>query len=365
VNEPRQDAAALESDAANSGQDVDPSRLPRQRPHQSHCLNSERGDSSARHEGSCEEPAAEWQRVGANPREELAIVRLWRPKVDELRLPPIERTATLRARLSLARSGGILAHGAGGAVVLKHLMRAGAVCVCLLAAGCGSSTSTPGAAGSTSAGSDGANGGAANANASAGSAQGGAANANASAGSAQGGSPANADTCQPIVPCGGSVVGMWRINQYCADLVSIPIPFHECPEASVRSGTELSGTISFDANGSMQADLQELLYVHAHIPASCASEADCRVFESGFAPMPRASGDGCVYDVKDGCTCSKTQRAPQPATGSYQVLASQLTVSTSITAYPLAMASFCASGNALLLQTTDRNGQLSVSTLAK
>ncbi|MGC4093182.1 MAG: hypothetical protein QM756_35905 [Polyangiaceae bacterium] len=87
--------------------------------------------------------------------------------------------------------------------------------------------------------------------------------------------------CTPFNPCGGNVVGTWKIVGFCQDADDSPDP--DCAEAQVTYTTD--ATAIFNADGTFAAS--GTLTTHRFMPAACAQ------YCSGCAP---SADGGCVCD---------------------------------------------------------------------
>lgn len=248
------------------------------------------------------------------------------------------------------------------------MSRSNAVCVLVLievVTACGGTSSDPapvGSSGAAGASQQASGGGAAGARATGGTganATGGGAGGMNAAGSVGLGTGGMADmsdpgsgTCTQFAPCGGSLVGTWRIDSLCASLPgffpSSAIPgFANCTNAT--EGLTASGSIAFLADGTLDNSQVEL-GATLTIPASCSpTTTSCNALAGTFGSCLQSAAGSCI------CTTSnQTQSNPETyrASGDQVVLSTLRTSGTTNvqTAY------YCVSGTKLLLRGRSGTG---------
>lgn len=89
-----------------------------------------------------------------------------------------------------------------------------------------------------------------------------------------------AGSCGAFTPCGGSVVGTWEIQEFCA---SGSVTDSECPGAtSSVSGIKASGTISFNADMTTTSNMTFSGSMKTTLPASCLMGVTCAQLDAFF-----------------------------------------------------------------------------------
>ena len=242
----------------------------------------------------------------------------------------------------------------------------------LLACACGGSSETKGVGGASpgvtldqgGGGSDALGGGGANglagANSRAGAASAGAGSSGAGssgagssgAGSSGAGAPNNGSTCPVVVPCGGDLVGDWKVKQECVQIGEDAIA-GLCPGATIGV-TDLTadGTVSFKADNTMTSSGNFSFTETIRFPTSCMTADQCRTYAIALSAEPSVMNPQCVYDALTGCSCTMTSSQATMNSGTYQVQGSTVTITSAAGAQP-EVDSFCVSGNTLsIAQTT-------------
>ncbi len=90
-------------------------------------------------------------------------------------------------------------------------------------------------------------------------------------GGSSGGTPGGqVGNCMPVAPCGGNLVGTWKIVDSCSAGTASPNP--SCPgETTQVSSLSVSGTYTFNGDGTYSASLSETAAETITIPTSCLS----------------------------------------------------------------------------------------------
>jgi len=164
-------------------------------------------------------------------------------------------------------------------------------------------------------------------------------------GSGAGGSTGGADggiNCNSVTTaCGGNVVGTWKITQTCLsatqDLSST------CPGASAIYDFTLSGTATYNTDGTYSSADTVSALVHEHFPSGCMPFGfTCAQLEQ----MAMDAGTGnCSTDTQGGCNCDAvTPVTSSSATGTYSASGGTLTTMHDGTT---SLASYCVEGNLL------------------
>jgi hypothetical protein len=118
---------------------------------------------------------------------------------------------------------------------------------------------------------------------------------------------------------GGDIVGTWEIQGACVDLPVNPLE-ETCPEATIDLATNMSGTVSFNDDGTYDVAITLSSNFSFTLPASCVTEGvDCQA----------DLGDDettCESDGAGGCSCTQTgSEETQENSGTYEVSGSTIT----------------------------------------
>lgn len=141
--------------------------------------------------------------------------------------------------------------------------------------------------------------------------------ARSGAGAGAGGAKQNsvADAECAFAPCGGSVLGNWKIRRACPTL----LPVGKCPAASLEpKNVSISGTFGFGADGTLTFDIRSSGSWDGVVPASCVPNADCSAVAKTLY-QPNAPAASCTSDGNGGCKCSSPATPLQTGTMPYRV----------------------------------------------
>lgn len=228
----------------------------------------------------------------------------------------------------------------------------------VLVCACGGSAESGGAGGASSAGaaakggesSNGASGSPAtsNPNGSSGAGASGAGNVSVSSG----------DSCPAFTPCGGELLGDWKLEQMCLQ-IAVPAALTAfCPDVKLTlSPVRATGTVSFKADNTMTSSAEVSFDEHIQFPTSCLTEDLCSSYASQLSTAPGVTTGHCDYDTSTGCSCTLTSSQPSMNSGTYQVQGGNVTVTNATGA--MEVDSFCVSANTLRVRGPSRNGNSS------
>jgi hypothetical protein len=144
-----------------------------------------------------------------------------------------------------------------------------------------------------------------------------------------------------FVACGGSLVGTWQYVAECFDKTP-SVGNEACPITSMTTDMQVTGSITFNADGSWTGDDSSTTAYAYSLPATCIDAAGCA--NERFT----LSADNCVFDATSGCLCTVQYSIAVTQHGTYTVAGDQLTI---VAVYPNTTTSatyaFCTSGNTL------------------
>jgi len=111
------------------------------------------------------------------------------------------------------------------------------------------------------------------------------------------------------------VVGIWTVQSGC--VATIP-PVPSCRQATQRESMQVSGTVTFRADGTYSVSTVLGLTKTVDLPANCLGGADCAGLQSSLASQSGVTSATCTAAAPSGCTCTEVL-APQPNndTGTY------------------------------------------------
>lgn len=131
-------------------------------------------------------------------------------------------------------------------------------------------------------------------------------------------------TCDPLVPCGGDVVGTWDVTGGCIE-APIPSELMSCPGATVTGSGRARGRVVFD--GAIAHRLaQSEVTVEVFVPSLCAS------FVGGCAGIEdmlqmQVPDSACVMETA-GCVCAARQTLTIDDGDAYTIEGNEIVSST-------------------------------------
>ena len=173
----------------------------------------------------------------------------------------------------------------------------------------------------------------------------------------EGGAPsACADLVAAYEPCGGDVVGTWRVRQGCLALSLAELDADECPD-ELPAELAPEGTLAFGGDGVLVDEVEATVVLDAHVDDRCL-EAVGR----GLAPPDqlcalvqeeahdRGFEGSCVH--VGGCACRLSGALPARGTRRWVVDGTALRDPDDATV----AADFCVDGDALTVRSVDDAG---------
>jgi hypothetical protein len=111
------------------------------------------------------------------------------------------------------------------------------------------------------------------------------------------------DSCGRVAPCGGEVVGAWKLSSACS--TAPPLPAKLCAAATVRhSSFDVSGTATFGADLSFSLDANASGTIEVSVPTSCLTFGDATATCAQITPQAPAGVDVQCVESGDGCLCT-------------------------------------------------------------
>jgi hypothetical protein len=165
-----------------------------------------------------------------------------------------------------------------------------------------------------------------------------------------GGTPSN---CGKVAPCGGDIVGAWKVIDACPT-GSGTVP--NCPGATVKvSSIRVTGTVEFNMDKTYSDTLTESLSETLTLPNSCLMALGVTCAEQAAILM---NGTTCTTSGSD-CVCTIKPNQTTMVTGTYTLAGN--TVTTTSNASPTSASStgsadYCVQGSLLHLISTPMGG---------
>jgi len=168
-------------------------------------------------------------------------------------------------------------------------------------------------------------------------------------------------SCGKVAPCGGDVVGTWKITKSCADSAAIIAAVSEiCPAATVQSiDVQTTGTFSFNADGTYTEGVTTGGSATVFIPSSCLVQGGitytCSLVTLALTVMKPAGVDSIsCSDASGGCDCKVV-----PSTLVRNQAGTYTTTDNTYTTSPAegtpVESSYCVQGNRFHSITLDEN----------
>ena len=169
-------------------------------------------------------------------------------------------------------------------------------------------------------------------------------------------------SCGPITPCGGSVVGTWKVATMCLGTADAGVPKADaaCFTTTSNPNMKYGGTFTFLTDGTYTANLavsgsQTLTY-----SAGCFNGAySCSTIDSVFKNPGTADAGlsgSCTSSSSDNCTCNETMNAQMmPIKGTYTTSGTTISMTSDSDSTP-DESDYCVQGNTLTLRTSSSSG---------
>jgi len=158
-----------------------------------------------------------------------------------------------------------------------------------------------------------------------------------------------AESCLKVAPCGGDLVGEWRLEAICVQRATLEASF----AASIAGGfcpTQTLGAVTRGVSGSlvMNADLTFTMTgtltgsTDFTVPASCLTGTNCAAvnasLQAEIASHPEVVSGSCSGGAS--CLCHQVLSVPFAGSGTYSTAGSTLTADA-----PLNNSQYCVQGN--------------------
>jgi hypothetical protein len=162
--------------------------------------------------------------------------------------------------------------------------------------------------------------------------------------------------CPSVSPCGGNIVGTWKVTQSCVTATDdLSNTGSGCPGASAVLDFMYGGTITYNADQTFNSTITVSEVTHEHFPSGCMPFGlTCQ--QLGQSAMDAGVGS-CSTDAQGGCTCDATTTlATTTPNGTYSVSGSRTT--TTSAAGKTSTGSYCVQGNVLYVIPDPGDGGL-------
>lgn len=178
-------------------------------------------------------------------------------------------------------------------------------------------------------------------------------------------------SCGNVSPCGGNIVGTWKVQNACAGSGSSPVAEMNCSGATLQVGSlSVSGTVTFNANMTYAVSLNESFSEIVNTPTSCLAMGGATV---SCSDLSAAAGTALVgidagmtkascATAGSNCACTLTvSNDINTESGTYTVSGNTFTNTPSAGGTSsMSNAGYCVQGNTLhIISTLSTNGSTS------
>jgi hypothetical protein len=171
-------------------------------------------------------------------------------------------------------------------------------------------------------------------------------------------------SCGTFTPCGGSVVGTWKVTTLCLDFTTSTST--TCPDESVSEAIQPSGTITFTSSGTYSVAVVMNGSAKFGYPSTCLGNLGMTCAQIDSALQKEGATDAgvsgsCASGAAGSCTCSeKVTNAASSETGTYTTTGSSIAMISSSSTSSQEPTEYCVQGNKLTLHSTNTAGSSSI-----
>jgi hypothetical protein len=169
--------------------------------------------------------------------------------------------------------------------------------------------------------------------------------------------------CDSFTPCGGSIVGTWRLTGTCYSIPGVGTTNADAGTASclgeqTTTNNQLTGTLLFETNGTYSVATVTSGNTQFSYPASCLTTygMTCAALNSTLATEGETDAGvsgSCSSTSAGGCTCTETMKGYSfSETGTYTTSGSALTMNPSTSTSSPVPIEYCVQGTHLSIYTT-------------
>ncbi|HXX69504.1 MAG TPA: hypothetical protein VEK07_20135 [Polyangiaceae bacterium] len=186
------------------------------------------------------------------------------------------------------------------------------------------------------------------------------------------GGGAGSDSCGQVEPCGGNIVGTWKLSDACANSAALDseVSSTSCPNttASLASVTP-TGSITFNSNMTYTITAAAIdVSLDIGIPAACLNGGSCA--EVSAALQSELAGSSC--SGTSSCTCNATETSylspssTNDDSGTYTISGETVILTSSDANGDTSTMDYCVQGNDLhfvAIDTTMNTGPMGQATI--
>jgi len=174
-----------------------------------------------------------------------------------------------------------------------------------------------------------------------------------------GGGGAGSDSCGQVEPCGGNIVGTWKLSDACANSAALnsDLSSTTCPSATATlAGVTPTGSITFNSNMTYTITSAAInVSLDIGIPASCLNGETCA--EVSAALQADVAGSSCAGTSS--CTCNATETSylspssTNSDSGTYMISGETVILTSSDANADTSTMDYCVQGSDLHFVTID------------
>jgi hypothetical protein len=148
-------------------------------------------------------------------------------------------------------------------------------------------------------------------------------------GAAGAGGGAGGGACLQVEPCGGNVVGTWKLTSECLDLASLqPTAQNACLYASITAATaSVSGTLTFASNMTYSLTETQTVIIDWFFPEACLNGYTCDYFQS-LVQQQLGAGETFTCTGTTDCDCTEAGVGSGTDSGTYTAAGTSLTITS-------------------------------------
>jgi hypothetical protein len=183
--------------------------------------------------------------------------------------------------------------------------------------------------------------------------------------SSSGGDSSAQSSCGKVAPCGGNIVGTWKIVASCAQAPSSSTPGNACTNGGTVQAisVDASGTATFNADMTYSVNILEMDSETVEVPLSCLSTngvmGTCADLASAISGVGTDAGTSASCTTAGAnCTCTVSESGTTlDETGTYTVSGTAFATMQGTGANTgMGGGTYCVQGNTLTLSSVDASG---------
>ena len=159
--------------------------------------------------------------------------------------------------------------------------------------------------------------------------------------------------CGAFTPCGGAIVGNWRITGYCSNITGSSSS--SCTGMTANAQVQVNGTLSFTSTGTYSIAGTENGTNNVTYPQACLTSVNmtCARLETALNTGMGGISGSCQSNANGDCACTENfANVPVGEQGTYSTSGSSLNMIKTDGTTSEGSTQYCVQGNTLMLQAT-------------